>query len=177
MNVFKKYYPYEYVKNVFAIDYQKLYNLGYRGILFDIDNTLVHHGEDSTPAIDALFRNIHRIGLKTLLLSNNNEKRILRFIRNIDTAYIAEAEKPKPDSFRKACLMLGTEIQETVCIGDQLFTDICGANRCGMPSILVHFLQKDKNERIGKRRRLEQILLMFYQKNKKYQHRLGDIER
>ena len=43
----KNFYPYEYVKSVFDIDYHKLYSLGYRGILFDIDNTLVHHGENS----------------------------------------------------------------------------------------------------------------------------------
>ena len=44
----KKYYPYEYAESVFMIDYQKLYQKGFRGIIFDIDNTLVHHGDDST---------------------------------------------------------------------------------------------------------------------------------
>jgi len=47
--MFRLFYPYEYVESVFTIDYNKLYSLGYRGIIFDIDNTLVHHGEDSTP--------------------------------------------------------------------------------------------------------------------------------
>ena len=54
----KKYYPYEYAESVFMIDYQKLYQKGFRGIIFDIDNTLVHHGDDSTPEIDDLFRKI-----------------------------------------------------------------------------------------------------------------------
>ena len=44
----EKYYPHEYAQNVFSIDYQKLYKKGFRGIIFDIDNTLVHHGDDST---------------------------------------------------------------------------------------------------------------------------------
>ena len=53
--MFKKFYPYEYVESVFSIDYNKLYNKGYRGIIFDIDNTLVPHGTDSTKKIDDLF--------------------------------------------------------------------------------------------------------------------------
>ena len=175
--MFRKYYPYEYADSVFAVNYHKLYELGYQGIIFDIDNTLVHHGEDSTPEIDELFRHIHKVGLKTLLLSNNNRERIQRFIRNIDTLFIEEAGKPDPANYRKACLMMGTEIYKTVCIGDQIFTDICGANRCGMPSILVRFLQKDRNERIGKRRQLERMILKMYQKNRSCQHRLGDIIR
>lgn len=77
----KQYYPYAYVDSVFSIDYQKLYEKGFRGILFDIDNTLVHHGDDSTLEIDELFRKIHNIGLKTVLLSNNDKERIQRFIK------------------------------------------------------------------------------------------------
>ena len=80
----KKYYPYEYAESVFMIDYQKLYQKGFRGIIFDIDNTLVHHGDDSTPEIDDLFRKIQGLGLKTLLLSNNDRGRVERFIKNID---------------------------------------------------------------------------------------------
>ncbi len=63
--------PHGPCSGVFAIDYEKLSALGYKGILFDIDNTLVHHGDDSTPEVHALFRHIHSLGLKTLLLSDN----------------------------------------------------------------------------------------------------------
>ena len=66
--MFKKLYPYEYVESVFTIDYNKLYNNGYRGLIFDIDNTLVPHGEDSTPQIDELFKKIQKMGFKTFLL-------------------------------------------------------------------------------------------------------------
>ena len=97
--MFKIFYPYEYVESVFSIDYNKLYNKGYKGIIFDIDNTLVHHGDDSTKEIDDLFKTIQGIGLKTLLLSNNSEKRIKRFIKNIDTLYICDAEKPNTKNY------------------------------------------------------------------------------
>ena len=57
----KKLYPYEYVESVFTINYKKLYKMGYRGIIFDIDNTLVPHGADSTKEIDELFKKIQII--------------------------------------------------------------------------------------------------------------------
>lgn len=74
----RNFYPSCRVKNVFQIDYEELYENGYRGILFDIDNTLVHHGDDSTEVIDNLFQRIHQTGLKTVMLSNNSEDRIKR---------------------------------------------------------------------------------------------------
>lgn len=103
----ERWYPTAHVPSVFAIDYEKLSALGYKGILFDIDNTLVHHGDDSTPEVDALFRHIHSLGLKTLLLSDNSAVRIERFNRNIRTLFIAEAGKPDPAAYRRACAILG----------------------------------------------------------------------
>ena len=73
-------YPYAYAESVFSIDYQKLYDKGYRGIIFDIDNTLVHHGDDSTKEVDDLFRLLQNMGWKTLLLTNNEEERVKRYL-------------------------------------------------------------------------------------------------
>lgn len=173
--MFRLFYPYEYVESVFTIDYNKLYSLGYRGIIFDIDNTLVHHGEDSTPEIDNLFAEIHKTGLKTLLLSNNDTERIERFNININTLYIPDANKPKTDNYYKAIEMLGCKKEETVFIGDQLFTDIYGANKCGIANILVKFLRYETETRIGKKRTLEKFILCLYKRSKSCQHRIGDI--
>ena len=166
------FYPHEYVDSVFSIDYDKLYAKGYRGILFDIDNTLVHHGEDSTTEVDGLFRTIHQAGLKTLLLSNNGESRIQRFIRNIDTLYIANAGKPHPANYLKAVEMMGLRKGEVLLIGDQVFTDIFGANRSGLDSILVRYLRHSEDEKIGIRRNLEKIVLRLYKRNKHYRGRI-----
>ena len=171
----EKYYPYEYAMNVFEIDYQKLYQLGYRALIFDIDNTLVHHGDDSTPEIDALFQTIHDLGFQTLLLTNNDEERVLRFIKNIPTQYIYEADKPHPKSFLKAVDMLGVPKDQVIYIGDQVYTDIIGANAAGLASILVHFIQQPNEKWIGKRRYIEKVILFFYRHNKKYYQRLGNI--
>lgn len=171
----EKYYPYEYTQSVFQIDYQKLYDRGFRGIIFDIDNTLVHHGDSSTLEIDDLFRRIQGIGLKTILLSNNDRERTERFIKNIDTPYICDADKPEPGNYLKAVKLLGIKKEEAVVVGDQIFTDILGANRSKLASILVRFIRLDNEKSIGKRRYLEYAILECWKHNRKYYRRIGDI--
>lgn len=171
----RMFYPCEYAASVFTIDYDALYRLGYRGVLFDIDNTLVPHGNGSTPAVDALFARIHRAGLKTLLLSNNSEERILRFLAHIDdTPYIALANKPDPAAYRRAVQMLGLRPEQTVVVGDQLFTDIYGANRAGLDSILVQFLHHAGERHFGKRRAVEALLLRCWRHSRRCR-RIGAV--
>ena len=134
--------------------------------MFDIDNTLVPHGADSTPEVDALFHRLHDMGFKTLLLSNNNRERIERLKANFDTLYIEEAGKPDPQCFRRAAQTLGVERDEVVVMGDQLFTDILGANRADMDSILVKYIGHEKKEWKGYRRYLEAAVLWFYKRTK-----------
>lgn len=96
----KRFYPTSYAESVFYIDYDELYKKGCRGIIFDIDNTLVHHGDNSNERVDELFRRIHRTGFKTVLLTDNDEERVKRFVKNIDTTYICDAEKPNPTGLK-----------------------------------------------------------------------------
>ena len=170
-------FPYEYVDSVFSIDYQKLVQKGYKGIIFDLDMTLVPHGADSTKEIDALFKTVHELGLKTLLLTNNSEERVRRFTKNIDTLYLCDANKPEPEGFLKAVEMMEIQKEETVYIGDQIFIDIYGANKCGIANILVHYVTAEAETKIGIRRNLEKIILKLYRITKFYQHRLGDIQK
>lgn len=171
----KKFYPYKYVESVFVIDYKKLFDIGYRGLIFDIDSTLVPHGNDSTMEVDKLFKEINEIGFKTVLLSNNTTERIERFMKNIDSMYISDARKPDTCNYLKAVSMLGIEKKEALVIGDQIFTDILGANRSGIDSILVDFIPYKGETKLGKRRRLERFILMFYKLNKRLNNRIGDI--
>ena len=120
----ERWYPWGWAPNVFAIDYAKLQALVYKGILFDIDNTLVHHGADATPKVEALFRELDAMGMKTLLLSDNSAERIQRFNKHIGAPYIAEAGKPDPAAYRRGAKMLGLPVEQVVCIGDQVFRDI-----------------------------------------------------
>ena len=172
-----KFFPYEYAESVFVINYALLREKGFNGIIFDIDNTLVHHGDDSTPQVDELFKEIHNLGLKTVLLTNNDEERVLRFIKNIDTPFVCDADKPQPTGYLKALDVLGLPKEEVVVIGDQIFTDIYGANQCGIPNILVKFITLDGETKIGKRRYIEMAILFLRRLSKTYRSRIGNIER
>ena len=173
----KDLYPYEYVESVFTIDYKKLYQNGYRGLIFDIDNTLVPHGDKSTPEVDELFKNIQNIGFKTFLLSDNGVKRIESFLKNIkNTPYIDNADKPKTNNYLKAIEMMKLDKGKVIYIGDQIFKDILGANNAGIVSILVKYIGFYKKQKIGIKRHFEKIVLKIYKHSKKYQNRLGGIE-
>ena len=82
--------------------------------------------------------------------------------------------EPAPHSYLKALEMLGVSKTQTICIGDQIFKDILGANRSGIDSILVHFIQVRQDEKIGIRRHVEKLILFFYRHSRRY-NRLGDI--
>lgn len=168
------FFPHEYAESVFAIDYAKLYKLGFRGVIFDIDNTLVHHGDPSTPEVDELFRQIHAAGLRTLLLSDNTRERVEMFNKNINTLYIDSAGKPDPACLKKALKKLGLKREHVVYIGDQMFMDILCANRAGIKSILVKFIQLPDEMRIGVRRYAEYALLALWRRTP-LAHRIGDI--
>lgn len=171
----KKYYPYEYVESAFDIDYKKLYDKGFRGIVFDIDNTLVHHGDDSNSKVDGLIEYIQSLGFKTLFMSNNDAERVERFLKNISSMYICDAAKPDTECYVKALNMLELKKNEVVFVGDQVFTDILGANKCGAVSVLVKYIHLDGDRKIGIKRRIESIILALYKRNIKYRQRLGGI--
>ena len=172
----KQFYPYAYVDSVYAIDYEKLYRAGYRALIFDIDQTLVQHGYPSTKEVDALFSGLHALGFKTLFLSNNSDERIQDFTKNIDAQYIPMADKPQVDGYLKALQLLEIDKDQTIFIGDQVFTDILGANRAGIPSILVKFLRHEHETKIGKKRQLERLVLACYQMSR-HKNRLGSIDK
>lgn len=162
----KKFFPSVYAENVFSIDYESLYKKGCRGIIFDIDNTLVHHGDNSNENVDALFRRLKKIGFKTILLTDNDEPRVKRFIKNIDVPYICDANKPNPDAYYKALEIINVSKKQTIVIGDQIFTDILGANNAGIKSIMVKFIRLPEEKYIGKRRYLEKFILLFDRRKK-----------
>lgn len=166
--------PGAYAPDVFSIDYQKLRDRGYKAILFDIDNTLVHHNKDATPEVEALFEKLHAMGLKTVLVSNNDRERVERFLARIESQYICDARKPELSGYRKALALAETAAEEAVFIGDQMFIDILGANRAGIDSIMVHFIVVNPKEKIGIRRHVENVVLFFYNLRRTV-HKLEDV--
>lgn len=163
----KQFYPDRIEESTYEIDFETLYQKGYRGVLFDIDNTLVEHGADATDRAKALFSKLQEIGMKSCLISNNKEERVKRFNKEIGTLYIYDAHKPSGKNYKKAMELMGTNLDNTIFVGDQLFTDVYGAKRIGMRNILVKPIDKKEEIQIVLKRYLEKIVLHFYEKDKK----------
>ena len=163
--MFRRFYPKRLAPSSYDIDYEKLYREGYRGILFDIDNTLVGHGADATPRAIELFARLKKIGFQTCLISNNSDERVKRFNKNIGTNYIHKANKPSTKNYIKATKIMGTRIDNTVFVGDQLFTDVFGANRIGMMTYLVKPIHPKEEIQIVLKRKFERIVLYFYRRD------------
>ena len=114
MKVFRKFYPDLRKNSIYEIDFNGLYKKGIRGLIFDIDNTLVSHGADADERIEKLFGELKKMGFKTFLLSNNKLERVKRFNTNIRSLYIYRAGKPNPTNYIKAMRMMGTKKETTV---------------------------------------------------------------
>ena len=167
MKLFKRFYPDMKLNSVYEVDFNRLYKKGIRGLIFDIDNTLVPHGADADERIEKLFGELKKMGFKTFLLSNNKLERVKRFNANIRSLYIYKAGKPNTVNYIKAMRMMGTGKENTVFIGDQLFTDIWGAKKAGISTILLNPIDKKEEIQIVLKRCLEKIVLNTYEKERK----------
>lgn len=158
------FYPKEYLDSTYEIDFEKMYKQGFRGIIFDIDNTLVPHGLPADERAIALFQRLKAIGYKVTMLSNNKEPRVKMFCDAVNAPYIYKAGKPNPNQYKAAMNNMGTDVQSTLFVGDQIFTDVWGANRAGIYSILVKPIHPKEEIQIVLKRYLEKIVLLCYRR-------------
>lgn len=165
--MFDMFFPDRYVASTYVIDFEKLYEKGYRGLIFDIDNTLVPHGAPADERAIALFERLKKIGFKCCLISNNQEPRVKMFNEKIQVDYVYNAHKPSTKNYIKAMEIMGTNKANSVFIGDQLFTDVWGAKRTGIHNILVKPIHPKEEIQIVIKRRLEKIVLYFYKRSLK----------
>lgn len=134
--IFDTLYPDKMTDSVYHLDWETL-SKRYAGVIFDIDNTLVPHGAPADQTAVDLFARIHGLGMRTMLVSNNGETRVKPFADLVDTAYVYKAGKPKKRGYVEAMARMGTTTENTLFIGDQIFTDVWGANRAGIDSFLT----------------------------------------
>ncbi|MGI6118338.1 MAG: YqeG family HAD IIIA-type phosphatase [Bilifractor sp.] len=162
-----RYYPDDWLPSAYEIDYEDLFARGFRGIMYDIDNTLVNHGAPADDRSIELFRRLRGIGFATCLLSNNRKKRVEPFARAVGSPFICLANKPFVRNYLRACEIMGTSEKTSVLVGDQLFTDVWGSRRAGIYSILVQPLNPKEEIQIVLKRKLERIVLNSYKKEMK----------
>ena len=166
--MFEKLYPTKEYDSAYKVPYESLYAAGKRGIIYDIDNTLVMHGAPANDKSIELFEKLRYIGFKTVLLSNNKEPRVKPFADKVGSLYVYKAGKPALKGYREAMKMMGTDPSTTLFIGDQIFTDVWGANRAGIETILTKPINPKEEIQIVLKRRLEWFVLRSYhRKNKK----------
>ena len=163
----QRFYPDAYVDSAYGIDYEKLYGEGYRGIIFDVDNTLVPHGAPADGRSIELFSRLKALGYGITLLSNNKEPRVKMFNDAVGAAYIFKAGKPAVGNYKKAMEKMGTDRGNTLFVGDQLFTDIWGAKKAGIRTFLVKPIHPKEEIQIVLKRYLEKIVLYFYCRSRK----------
>lgn len=165
--MFQKFYPSEDIKSTYDIDFEKYYREGYRGIIFDVDNTLVAHNAPADERAKKLFQRLRDIGYQFCFTSNNKEPRVKEFCRAVGGRYyIYKAGKPMRKGYCHAMKLMGTNRGNTLFVGDQLFTDIYGANRSGIRSILVTPIHPKEEIQIVLKRYIEKIVLRSYYKKK-----------
>ncbi len=162
----QRFYPDHEIESAYDIDYEGLYQKGYRGVIYDIDNTLVPHGAPADERAIALFRRLHEIGYRTMLLSNNKEPRVRSFCDQVGSMYIFRAGKPKTTGYENAMEGMGTTAEDTLFVGDQLFTDVWGAKKAGIVTYLVKPIHPKEEIQIVLKRKLERIVLFFYHRQK-----------
>lgn len=160
--MFQQFYPKEYYESTYEIPFESYYQEGYRGVLFDVDNTLVEHDQPVTARAEELFRNLRDMGFETCLISNNKDYRVRPFADAVRSRFVYKAGKPSPRGYQEGMERMGTNVSTTLFVGDQIFTDIWGANRAGIHSILVRQIARHEEIQIVLKRILEKIVLWEY---------------
>lgn len=148
------------VDSIYDINLDQLWDRGMRGVLFDLDNTLIEW-DNNQPAPEMLqwMQKVRERGFQVCLLSNNSAQRVQEIARYVDVPFFAPARKPLLRVFQQALRSMGLQPEQTAMVGDQMFTDVLGGNRLGMYTIWVRPLSS--KEFFGTRftRMLEKIVL------------------
>ena len=146
--------------SVYSMDFSREYEEGVRGIIFDIDNTLVPQNAPVDERVRSLFEALKKDGLSTCLISNNGVKRVREFAEEVDSHFVPNAAKPSRKAYRKAMEVMGTNEEDTLFIGDQLLTDIFGAKRAKVRSVLVNPVDPSSDLIVIRfKRKIEQLIL------------------
>jgi HAD superfamily phosphatase (TIGR01668 family) len=131
-------WPTSYAPSVGAIDIESLASNGLRGVIIDLDNTLVAYRQLTPGERDAQWILAARDrGLSVVMVTNNGTSWAAGVARELGIPCIPNARKPLPSGFRRALGVLALPPESVIVIGDQLFTDILGAKMCGLAAILV----------------------------------------
>lgn len=154
------FYPQKIFHRITDITPEKLKEMGIHGLMIDVDNTLSTHG--GQVPIDGLkdwIREMHKGGIRLIILSNARHSRVEPFAKKIGLSFISLAAKPLPFGYLSAVGALGIPRKQTAIVGDQLFTDILGGHLAGVGTLLVRPILPEDKKSFKIRRKYENIIL------------------
>ncbi|WP_156291136.1 YqeG family HAD IIIA-type phosphatase [Oceanobacillus salinisoli] len=155
-----RFLPNEYVKSIFDIHPDKLKEKGIKGIITDLDNTLVAWDvQDATPEVMEWFKLMKKHDIQVTIISNNNLQRVKIFSEPLDIPFIYSARKPLRRAFKRVQKQMNLKKEEIVVIGDQLLTDVLGGNNAGLYTILVVPIVQTDGKITRMNRKIERIIL------------------
>ena len=168
--MFQSFLPTEIFDDIYRITPDMLTAAGIRGLILDIDNTLVTYDDPvPTPSVTAWLDAMHTAGIATAFVSNNHAPRVDGFCAGMDCYHHADSGKPSTKYLREAMAHMGTDAASTAAIGDQLFTDVWAARRAGITAYLVPPIKDKRTLFFRAKRLLEKPFLRLYHKRKESQ--------
>ena len=151
-----KIYPKAYFGKVEEITIEFLKKNKLKALILDVDNTLIDKERNITEKVIEWVRNLKGQGVKLYILSNsNNAEKVEEISQKLKVSYHKFAMKPFKRGFKKALKELNEKPENTAIVGDQIFTDIIGANLCGMKSVLLEPIQLENTASFRLRRKWE----------------------
>lgn len=160
-----KIYPKCYMKKVTDITPEFLKNNNIQGLILDVDNTLLDFNLKIIEGLEKWHEDIKKSGVKCIILSNSNKTEKVKMVANLmKISYIKFAKKPLKSGFYKAQKKLNIPSENIAVVGDQIFTDVIGANRSKMFSILVEPIAEKDLWLTRIKRPLENLIIKNYLK-------------
>lgn len=158
-------YPHKHLNSIYELNAAELRSIGIRGIIADMDNTLVPWNDRAVyPRLASWLASLKKDGFRLFIVSNNSREHGGQLALDLDIPAIWYAVKPRRRAFRKALQMMELTAQETAVIGDQIFTDVLGGNRLGLYTILVTPISDKEFIWTRLMRKLERIVLNYMQR-------------
>lgn len=161
-------YPKEYLNSVKNINLELLNKNNIKGLILDVDNTLINLDKKMPAGVSDWAKNLKAQGIKICILSNSNHLNKVEAVAKIlDVPYIFFGKKPLKSGFLRARDILKLPNENIAVVGDQIFTDIIGANRCNMFSILVKPIEEKDYLITRIKRPIEKFIIKRFEKNKR----------
>lgn len=159
-------YPKLYYKNIQSIDLDELERLKIKGIILDVDNTLIDYKRIMPSEVKTWVEQAKNKDFKVCILSNSNRKdKISKVANDLELEYIMCAKKPSKSGYVKVLKLLGLPPEECAAVGDQVFTDVIGANRMNINSIYVEPISLKEYWYTKWKRPIEAFILNKYKAN------------